>query len=89
MDVKIGQFPVLEKQRKEFVPVDFASMAIVHASTGAHHLNKCFHLVPTVSGLRIETLKDRNSADQTQAQIEGIQQRARNGRFGEVLPRRL
>ncbi|MCA9719707.1 MAG: amino acid adenylation domain-containing protein, partial [Myxococcales bacterium] len=44
--VGLGRFPLLPRQRKEFVAVDFASAALVHISTRAEQLGKRFHLVP-------------------------------------------
>jgi len=38
------------------------------------------------SGLRIEKLSQRNSAELNQTEIDGIQQRVQDGRFGEPLP---
>lgn len=49
-------------------------------------LRQAGNMVPMVSGLRIETLKERLSADENQAQIDGIQQRVRMGKFGEPTP---
>ncbi len=49
-------------------------------------LRQAGNLVPQVSGLRIETLKDRLSTEEQQAQMDGIQQRVREGKFGEPTP---
>ncbi len=47
--VQLRAFPDLPDQSKEFLPVDFASSAIVHLSRAQSSLGKVFHLVPRPS----------------------------------------
>lgn len=44
--IQLGCFPNLLDQRKEMIPVDFASQAIVHLSRQKASIGKAFHLVP-------------------------------------------
>jgi len=44
--IQMGSFPDLVNQNKEFIPVDFASRAIVHISGKKESIGKAFHLVP-------------------------------------------
>ncbi|HEY8378069.1 MAG TPA: thioester reductase domain-containing protein [Nannocystis sp.] len=44
--VRIGVYPDLPRQRMEFVPVDFASRALVHIAGRANHQGLALHLVP-------------------------------------------
>lgn len=44
--VEIGSYPDLPTQRKEFIPVDYVSDAIVHIARAPSSLNQIFHLVP-------------------------------------------
>lgn len=44
--IQLGYFPDLIDQKKEFIPVDYASQAIVHLSNQRESLGKVFHIVP-------------------------------------------
>ncbi|MCY1056633.1 amino acid adenylation domain-containing protein [Nannocystis sp. SCPEA4] len=44
--IQIGAYPDLPRQRKEFVPVDFVSRAILHIAGSADNHGRAFHLVP-------------------------------------------
>ncbi|MBL9105284.1 MAG: amino acid adenylation domain-containing protein [Myxococcales bacterium] len=44
--IRVGAYPVLPRQRKEFVPVDWVSRAIVHIAEDPRELGRAFHLVP-------------------------------------------
>ncbi|WP_434421608.1 amino acid adenylation domain-containing protein [Nannocystis pusilla] len=44
--VQIGGYPDLPRQRKEFVPVDFVSRAILHIAGAAGTHGRAYHLVP-------------------------------------------
>lgn len=44
--LEINSYPDLPSQRKEFIPVDYISDAIVHIARNPASLNKIYHLVP-------------------------------------------
>lgn len=44
--VQVGGFPELPRQRKEFVPVDFVSRAILHVAGAPDNVGRAYHLVP-------------------------------------------
>ena len=44
--IEIGSYPDLSSQRKEFIPVDYISDAILHIARDPSTLGKTFHLVP-------------------------------------------
>ncbi|RHZ68739.1 hypothetical protein CDV55_107446 [Aspergillus turcosus] len=46
----LGSYPDLPKQRKEFVPVDYAVTAMLHISSRGYSLGHAFHLLPQRSG---------------------------------------
>ncbi|MGL5385982.1 MAG: amino acid adenylation domain-containing protein [Enterobacterales bacterium] len=44
--VQVGAYPQLPNQRKEFIPVDYVSRALLNLALGENNLGKAFHLVP-------------------------------------------
>ena len=45
--IQMGSFPELLDKKEQFLPVDFASRAIVHLSRKIESFGKAFHIVPT------------------------------------------
>lgn len=45
--IQLGSYPELLDKKELFIPVDFASRAIVHLSRKKEYLGKAFHIVPT------------------------------------------
>jgi len=45
--IQMGSFPELIGKKEEFIPVDFATRAIIHLSSKKESLGKAFHIVPT------------------------------------------
>ncbi|RDA85286.1 hypothetical protein CP532_5923 [Ophiocordyceps camponoti-leonardi (nom. inval.)] len=43
---EMGCYPLLPNQRKEFVPVDYVSSAILHIASGPSSAGKAYHIVP-------------------------------------------
>ncbi len=52
--VELGRYPLLERQRKEFVTVDYASAALVHIAHREDQVGKRFHLVPGANRRSVE-----------------------------------
>lgn len=44
--IKIGAYPALPRQRKEFVPVDYVSSALLTIALDNRNLGQAYHLVP-------------------------------------------
>lgn len=44
--IQIGAYPQLPKQRKEFIPVNYVSRALLNLALGENNLGKAYHLVP-------------------------------------------
>ncbi|MDG0803092.1 non-ribosomal peptide synthetase [Pectobacterium polaris] len=44
--IAIGAYPILPHQRKEFVPVDYVSMALLTIAKNTNNLGQAYHLVP-------------------------------------------
>ena len=47
--VKSGTYPILPRQRKEFVPVDYVVSALLHISSKSENLQHAYNLIPSSS----------------------------------------
>lgn len=54
--IAIGSYPKLPRQRKEFVPVDYVSSALLHIARDNNNLSRAYHLVPPQSAKSIDLM---------------------------------
>ncbi|RDA95259.1 hypothetical protein CP533_1847 [Ophiocordyceps camponoti-saundersi (nom. inval.)] len=87
---EMGCYPLLPNQRKEFVPVDYVSSAILHIASNPSSAGKAYHIVPPSRDASVDmdaTMELVGEA--TQKPIRGVPYAEWVDRLAVVAPLRL